>query len=159
MPGGPSPPPAGPLARKQPQPPIAAGPLHDVRLHIRWKSHGEKLVLEQTRASLRSIQDTALIWVRRHASTFANVTNFDIIPSRLSTLRAHVRQATIDGDNYDMSSYDSDDLRKLMRVAGVSNIPRFEIDIEALPPGPPAGLRPMGMRPGGSPAQPSPMFG
>ncbi len=139
----------GPGAVKPAMPTVGAGLLQDVSLLLRWKQHGEKLVLVQCPPSLTGVHNTALAWVRRHASTFINVSNFDTAPSRLSGLRAVVRSAAIEGEKYDLSGYANNDIRKLMRIAGASNIPRFEVEIDSIPSWHPS-ARPAGSQmPGG----------
>ena len=140
---------AGPGAVKTAMPVVGAGLLQDVSLLLRWKQHGEKLVLVQCPPSLTGVHNTALAWIRRHPSTFSNVSNFDTAPSRLSGLRAVVRSAAIEGENYDLSGYANNDIRKLMRIAGASNIPRFEVEIDSIPSWHPS-ARPTGPQmPGG----------
>jgi hypothetical protein len=78
----------------------------------------------------------AVNYVRRNTFCFQKVTPPDTAPAKLWALRATVKRAYIDGECYDMTCYNGDDLTKLMDMASASdNIPRFDIDVDSLPPG------------------------
>jgi hypothetical protein len=111
-------------------------PLYNARLHIKWPKHGEKLVLVRTPASLRAIELAAMNFVRRSPHSFTGVTTSDSAPSRLNLLRATVRRAAVDGEDYDMTAYSGDDLRALVEHASQNSIPRFDVDLGVPPPQP-----------------------
>lgn len=100
-----------------------------MRLHIKWPGHGEQRVIDQTRPSLAAIRTAAVNYVRGNPHAFAGVTTFEAVPSRLCLLRATVRRAAVDGDDYDMTAYTGDDLRGLIEHASRSGIPRFEVEL------------------------------
>ncbi|KAK3368220.1 hypothetical protein B0H63DRAFT_72793 [Podospora didyma] len=117
--------------------------LHPVRLLIRWRGHGEHRALEQARLSVSGIRDAALKYIRRQI-----VVPYNTIPSYMWTMRATVRSATIDGEEYDISGYTGDQLYHLLDCspspsaslsAGspgsvVNKVPRFEVEVETQPP-------------------------
>ncbi|ETS80490.1 hypothetical protein PFICI_08019 [Pestalotiopsis fici W106-1] len=115
-----------------------AKPVHDVRITINWLQHGEQRIFESTNASIRALQDAAVLHVRNHMSNFDNVTPMDHSPNRAWNLRAAVKQAFFGAEAYDMSNYRGDDLTKLFSVLGKTDIPSFEIEVDyAVPPHPP----------------------
>ncbi|KAF7536109.1 hypothetical protein G7054_g4834 [Neopestalotiopsis clavispora] len=113
-------------------------PLYDVRITINWLQHGEQRIFESSNASIRALQDAALLHVRNHMSNFDNVTALDHSPNRAWNLKATVKQAFFGTEAYNMSSYRGDDLTKLFNVLGKTDIPSFEIEVEYVPPPPPA---------------------
>ncbi|KAI1450754.1 hypothetical protein F5Y02DRAFT_2779 [Annulohypoxylon stygium] len=118
--------------------------LYDVRLTIRWPGRGETKILESARPSIRALQELAVSYARSHPSAFDNG------DKRASSgkpggvgfgngwaLRACVRRAVFGpGEAYDMSAYKGDDLTKLFNVLSAGGIPRFEVEVEAVAPGP-----------------------
>ena len=85
--------------------------------------------MERVAASARVVRLAALAFVRRNPRAFSGLTNLDVAPSRLYFLQAILRTATVDGEDYDMSAYVSDDLRDLVEHTRRAGIPRFEVEI------------------------------
>lgn len=109
-------------------------PLHDVAITVHWAGHGEQRFIDATHASVRALQDAALLYVRGHMSTFDNVTPLDQSPGRAWALRATLRQAWFGAEAYSMSGYRGDDLAKLFGCVSDKNMmPRFEIDVDYAP--------------------------
>ncbi|KAI0887455.1 uncharacterized protein GGS22DRAFT_109648 [Annulohypoxylon maeteangense] len=127
--------------------------VYDVRLTIRWPGRGESKILESARPSVRALQEKAVAYARTHAGAFENgkVGRYIYPATGVGgenggsgngngngnvTLRACVRKAFFSaGEAYDMSAYRGDDLTKLFSVMSAGGIPRFEIEVEAVPPG------------------------
>ena len=135
----PAPPaPAGPYAYHQGRPVMVGdgggsgggARLYDVRLHIKWPGRGEQRTIEQAQGSVQAIQGAALGCVRRNPFAFPGATTYDAAPARLGGLRAAVRRATVDGEDYDLAGLAGDDLRRVVEYAARSGgIPRFEVEI------------------------------
>ncbi|KAI1096503.1 hypothetical protein F5B19DRAFT_149489 [Rostrohypoxylon terebratum] len=131
--------------------------LYDVRLTIRWPGRGETKILESTRPSVRALQEMAVTYARAHASAFDsgdkrassggnnnnNKPGIGMVANGgggggIWALRACVRRAYFGpGEAYDMSAYRGDDLTKLFNVMSAGDIPRFEVEVEAMVAGVP----------------------
>ncbi|KAL2140602.1 hypothetical protein VTI28DRAFT_3612 [Corynascus sepedonium] len=121
-------------------------PLHDLVLHIRWRHHGERRVLEQTpHMTVRGLQQSALSFVRRRAASFTNGSqdNKNDITTGiayegdhsssnnptahhyqhhdLSGLRATLRSVVVNGVAYDLTGWVGDDLGRLVESLGCSS--------------------------------------
>ncbi|KAK6197670.1 hypothetical protein LQW54_010679 [Pestalotiopsis sp. IQ-011] len=112
-------------------------PLHDVAITVHWAGHGEQRFIDATHASVRALQDAALLYVRGHTGTFDNVTPLDQSPGRAWALRATLRQAWFGNEAYSMSGYRGDDLARLFGcVVGGGDkdvMPKFDIDVDYAP--------------------------
>ncbi|KAK4661408.1 uncharacterized protein QC763_702500 [Podospora pseudopauciseta] len=107
-------------------------PQHDILLHIHWRHHGEQRTLEQAPFSVRSLQDTAIAYVRRSPASFSNVTTADKSPARLWHLRATVVSVQVDGEDYDLSNYPGDDLTRFISALGPKGVVRFEVEVVSM---------------------------
>ncbi|AEO58114.1 hypothetical protein MYCTH_2305202 [Thermothelomyces thermophilus ATCC 42464] len=62
-----------PEPQPQPQPQQQPQPLHDLILHIRWRHHGERRIVQQTsQITVRGLQQSALSFVKQQGASFAN---------------------------------------------------------------------------------------
>ncbi|KAL2164068.1 hypothetical protein VTH06DRAFT_3282 [Thermothelomyces fergusii] len=134
--------------RRQPQPQPQQQPqpaMHDLVLHIRWRHHGERRIVQQTsQITTRGLQQSALSFVTQHGASFANGPSSPLQqqqqqqapPGSSAGLRAAVRAVVVDGLAYDLAGWAGADLGRLLdrllasqHGASAKPMPTFEVDV------------------------------